>query len=163
MTPVSVPYTSGTFQKCLLRALDQSGYEAFRSKQPPDRMMNGKLRGIGIGCIVEHTARRLALSYPGRSECSRLRQRPRGSTAKRPRRGQRQPGDAGPGTFDRVRPGCRRTARPGCGRRHGRRGRYRPMVPTAPALRKPRRRARRRCGDARLSCRSRQDGASPPM
>ena len=54
-TPVSVPYTSGTFQKCLLRALDHSGYAAFRSKQPPDRMMNGKLRGIGIGCIVEHT------------------------------------------------------------------------------------------------------------
>jgi aerobic carbon-monoxide dehydrogenase large subunit len=54
-TPVKIPYTSGTFQKCLIRALDESGYESFRSKQPPDRMMNGKLRGIGIGCIVEHT------------------------------------------------------------------------------------------------------------
>ena len=54
-TPVNIPYTSGTFQKCLVRALDESGYEAFRSKQPPDRMMDGKLRGIGIGCIVEHT------------------------------------------------------------------------------------------------------------
>ncbi len=54
-TPVNIPYTSGTFQKCLLNALDHSGYEAFRSEQPPDRMMDGKLRGIGIGCIVEHT------------------------------------------------------------------------------------------------------------
>jgi carbon-monoxide dehydrogenase large subunit len=54
-TPVKIPYTSGTFQKCLVRALDESGYESFRSKQPPDRMIDGKLRGIGIGCIVEHT------------------------------------------------------------------------------------------------------------
>ena len=34
-TPVKIPYTSGTFQKCLLRALDESGYQSFRSKQPP--------------------------------------------------------------------------------------------------------------------------------
>ena len=54
-TPVGIPYTSGTFRKCLLRALEESGYDAFRNKQPADRMMDGKLRGIGIGCIVEHT------------------------------------------------------------------------------------------------------------
>jgi carbon-monoxide dehydrogenase large subunit len=54
-TPVKVAYTSGTFQKCLLRALEKSDYDEFRSKQPADRMIDGKLRGIGIGCVVEHT------------------------------------------------------------------------------------------------------------
>jgi aerobic carbon-monoxide dehydrogenase large subunit len=52
---VGVPYTSGTFEKCLRRALDESGYEQFRRAVPANRMVDGKLRGIGIGCIVEHT------------------------------------------------------------------------------------------------------------
>jgi len=55
MTPVNIPFTSGTFQKCLLRAIEVTGYEEFRRKLPPDRMIDGKLRGIGIGCVVEHT------------------------------------------------------------------------------------------------------------
>jgi carbon-monoxide dehydrogenase large subunit len=54
-TAVGIPYTSGSFQKCLLRALDAIGYETVRNRQTPNRMMDGKLRGIGIGCIVEHT------------------------------------------------------------------------------------------------------------
>ena len=54
-TPVGIPYTSGTFEKCLTRALDLSGYKAFRANQPDDRLADGKLRGIGIGCVVEHT------------------------------------------------------------------------------------------------------------
>lgn len=54
-TPVKVPYTSGTFQKCLLRAIEESGYDEFRRTVPADRMVDGKLRGIGIGCVVEHT------------------------------------------------------------------------------------------------------------
>ena len=49
------PTPAGRFRSACIRALDESGYEAFRSKQPPDRVMDGKLRGIGIGCIVEHT------------------------------------------------------------------------------------------------------------
>jgi aerobic carbon-monoxide dehydrogenase large subunit len=52
---VGIPYTSGTFEKCLHQALKDSGYDAFRHKVPADRMIDGKLRGIGIGCIVEHT------------------------------------------------------------------------------------------------------------
>jgi carbon-monoxide dehydrogenase large subunit len=54
-TTVGIPYTSGTFQTCLLRALKISGYDTFRQQQPADRMIDGKLRGIGIGCVVEHT------------------------------------------------------------------------------------------------------------
>ena len=50
------PYTSGTFQKCLHRALDESGYDAFRNKQPPRSHDERQAAvGIGIGCIVEHT------------------------------------------------------------------------------------------------------------
>lgn len=52
---VSIPYTSGSFQKCLLQALAAINYDGFRRRQPADRMIDGKLRGIGIGCIVEHT------------------------------------------------------------------------------------------------------------
>ena len=54
-TAVGIPYTSGTFQKCLLRALDKFGYEKYREAQPESREVDGKLRGIGIGCVVEHT------------------------------------------------------------------------------------------------------------
>jgi carbon-monoxide dehydrogenase large subunit len=52
---VGVPFTSGTFEKCLCRSLEESGYDRFRGTVPPDRLIDGKLRGIGIGCIVEHT------------------------------------------------------------------------------------------------------------
>jgi aerobic carbon-monoxide dehydrogenase large subunit len=52
---VNIPYTSGTFQKCLEQALEVADYDGFRRRQPADRMVDGKLRGIGIGCIVEHT------------------------------------------------------------------------------------------------------------
>lgn len=52
---VNIPYTSGTYQKCLEQALEAADYEGFRRRQPADRMIDGKLRGIGIGCIVEHT------------------------------------------------------------------------------------------------------------
>ena len=54
-TAVGIPYTSGTFEKCLHRALEIGGYERFRQQQPADRMVGGRLRGIGIGCVVEHT------------------------------------------------------------------------------------------------------------
>ena len=50
-----IPYTSGTFETCLRRALEESQYDNFRRSIPADRMVDGKLRGIGIGCIVEHT------------------------------------------------------------------------------------------------------------
>ena len=52
---VGIPYTSGTFEKCLRQALKYSGYDEFRRKIPNNRMVDGKLRGVGIGCIVEHT------------------------------------------------------------------------------------------------------------
>jgi aerobic carbon-monoxide dehydrogenase large subunit len=52
---VGVPFTSGTFEKCLRRSLEESGYDSFRHNLPAGRMVDGKLRGIGIGCIVEHT------------------------------------------------------------------------------------------------------------
>jgi carbon-monoxide dehydrogenase large subunit len=52
---VGVPFTSGTFEECLRRSLEESGYDRFRHNLPADRMVDGKLRGIGIGCIVEHT------------------------------------------------------------------------------------------------------------
>ena len=54
-TAVGIPYTSGTFQTCLTRALEIGDYDEFRKGQPADRMRDGKLRGIGIGCVVEHT------------------------------------------------------------------------------------------------------------
>ena len=52
---VGIPYTSGTFEKCLYQALKYSGYDGFRRSLPSNRMVDGKLRGVGIGCIVEHT------------------------------------------------------------------------------------------------------------
>ena len=50
-----IVYSSGSFDTCLERALEASGYAAFRQAQTADRMHDGKLRGVGIANVVEHT------------------------------------------------------------------------------------------------------------
>ena len=63
ITKSEFPYTNvlgvrhdpGSYEESLRTALEKSGYEAFRKRQPAERLMDGKYRGIGIGCITEHT------------------------------------------------------------------------------------------------------------
>jgi carbon-monoxide dehydrogenase large subunit len=52
---IGIRYDGGTYEKCLRTALDAIGYDEFRKRQPRDRLIEGKYRGIGIGCVVEHT------------------------------------------------------------------------------------------------------------
>ena len=52
---IGIKYDGGAYEKCLRTALEAIDYDAFRKRQPPDRLIAGKYRGIGIGCIVEHT------------------------------------------------------------------------------------------------------------
>lgn len=54
-TAVGIPYTAGSFQQCLTRALEAIDYDGFRKRGKADDATDGRLRGIGIGCIVEHT------------------------------------------------------------------------------------------------------------
>ncbi|CAN7219336.1 xanthine dehydrogenase family protein molybdopterin-binding subunit [Bradyrhizobium sp. LjRoot220] len=50
---VGVRYDTGSYEECLRRAMELIGYEEFRSRQPSNRLMNGKYRGIGICCFTE--------------------------------------------------------------------------------------------------------------
>lgn len=50
-----VKYTSGSFEACLNRAAMAADYDAFRKAQSATRLRDGKLRGIGIANIIEHT------------------------------------------------------------------------------------------------------------
>jgi len=52
---VGITYSAGSFERCLERALEAARYDEFRRDQPADRMQDGKLRGIGIANVVEHT------------------------------------------------------------------------------------------------------------
>ena len=52
---VGIRYDDGSYETCLGRALEVSGYDAFRRRLPADRLIDGKYRGIGIACIIEHT------------------------------------------------------------------------------------------------------------
>jgi len=52
---VGIKYSSGSFDTCLERALDAADYAAFRRTQARDRLRDGKLHGIGIANVVEHT------------------------------------------------------------------------------------------------------------
>jgi len=52
---VGIKYDGGSYETCLIRAIAESGYEAFRAQQPADRLVDGRYRGIGIGCVTEHT------------------------------------------------------------------------------------------------------------
>ena len=47
-------YDSGDYRECLERALELSGYEEFRKRQPAMRD-DGRYVGIGLGCFVEET------------------------------------------------------------------------------------------------------------
>ena len=50
-----VRYTSGSFESCLNRAAMAADYQAVRQVQTADRVRDGKLRGIGIANVIEHT------------------------------------------------------------------------------------------------------------
>ena len=52
---VGIKYYSGTFDTCLERALEAADYAGFRRMQSGNPLRDGKLRGIGIGCVVELT------------------------------------------------------------------------------------------------------------
>jgi carbon-monoxide dehydrogenase large subunit len=61
--PEDVPYINAvgikldaqTYESCLKTALSKIGYDSFRSRQPGNRLLDGKYRGIGIACVTEHT------------------------------------------------------------------------------------------------------------
>jgi aerobic carbon-monoxide dehydrogenase large subunit len=63
ITKKEFPYTNvlgirhdpASYEESLRRALREIGYDEFRKRQPADRRMDGKYRGIGIGCVTEHT------------------------------------------------------------------------------------------------------------
>jgi carbon-monoxide dehydrogenase large subunit len=50
---VGVRYDTGSYIAALKQAMDQIGYQAFRSTQPADRKLDGKYRGIGICSFTE--------------------------------------------------------------------------------------------------------------
>jgi carbon-monoxide dehydrogenase large subunit len=50
---VGVRYDSGSYVASLERAMGLVGYAAFRAKQPADRLIDGKYRGIGICSFTE--------------------------------------------------------------------------------------------------------------
>ncbi|MGE3497642.1 MAG: xanthine dehydrogenase family protein molybdopterin-binding subunit [Candidatus Binatia bacterium] len=52
---VGARYDTGSYTEALQRALAASGYEAYRKRQRPDRLEDGKYRGIGISCFTEIT------------------------------------------------------------------------------------------------------------
>ena len=63
LVPSNLPYTnavgmrygSGSFDTCLERALAAADYAGFRQAQTADRLRDGKLHGIGIANVIEHT------------------------------------------------------------------------------------------------------------
>lgn len=50
---VGVRYDIGSYQQCLKLVTEKSGYAKFRKQLPPDRLVDGKYRGVGIGHMVE--------------------------------------------------------------------------------------------------------------
>lgn len=50
---VGVRYDTGSFVESLQRAMEMIDYEGFRSRQPADRLVDGKYRGIGICSFTE--------------------------------------------------------------------------------------------------------------
>ena len=52
---LGVRYDTGGYLKVLDRALNKIDYEGFRERQPADRLVNGKYRGIGICAFTEVT------------------------------------------------------------------------------------------------------------
>jgi len=50
---VGVRYDTGSYVASLERALEQIGYGRFRERQPADRLVDGKYRGVGICCFTE--------------------------------------------------------------------------------------------------------------
>jgi carbon-monoxide dehydrogenase large subunit len=50
---VGVRYDTGSYVESLERAIERIGYKAFRARQPANRMLDGKLRGVGICCFTE--------------------------------------------------------------------------------------------------------------
>lgn len=52
---VGIKLDATSYESSLCRALDAIGYDAWRKQQPPDRLRDGKYRGIGIACVTEHT------------------------------------------------------------------------------------------------------------
>ena len=52
---LGIKHDPGSYEESLREALEAIGYADFRKRQPADRLMEGKYRGIGIGCVTEHT------------------------------------------------------------------------------------------------------------
>jgi carbon-monoxide dehydrogenase large subunit len=52
---VGIPFDTASHEACLDRALEMSGYREFKRTQSGRRGADGKLRGIGLACIIEHT------------------------------------------------------------------------------------------------------------
>ncbi len=50
---VGVRYDTGSFMESLQRAMEMIDYEGFRKRQPADRLVDGKYRGIGIASFTE--------------------------------------------------------------------------------------------------------------
>ncbi|MSP51285.1 MAG: xanthine dehydrogenase family protein molybdopterin-binding subunit [Alphaproteobacteria bacterium] len=48
-------YDTGSNGECLDRALELSGYVAYRRSQPASRLLDGKYRGIGVATVTEQT------------------------------------------------------------------------------------------------------------
>jgi aerobic carbon-monoxide dehydrogenase large subunit len=46
---------TGSYELSLRRALEAICYAEYRGSQTPDRLVDGKFRGIGIACVTEHT------------------------------------------------------------------------------------------------------------
>ena len=52
---VGVRYDTGSFVESLERAMEMIDYRGVRDRQPANRLVDGKYRGIGIGSFVEFT------------------------------------------------------------------------------------------------------------
>jgi carbon-monoxide dehydrogenase large subunit len=67
-TAIGTTYDSGDFEPMLDKALELADYDNFK-KRKRDALKNGKYRGIGISCMVEHAGgmplESAQLSFPG--------------------------------------------------------------------------------------------------
>ena len=50
---VGVRYDTGSYLESMERALKMVGYDGFRARQPADRLIDGRYRGIGLCCFTE--------------------------------------------------------------------------------------------------------------
>jgi carbon-monoxide dehydrogenase large subunit len=50
---VGVRYDTGSYLESMEKALQAIGYDAFRERQPADRLRDGQYRGVGIACFTE--------------------------------------------------------------------------------------------------------------